>query len=193
MSVDEEMEQSKVCDSEDGVLKSITETVAYKIFEGPDNAGAELNYSVASRAVSQYISEYFTDSTSFKKHLYRLGDENKLIHQFAHDIFNYYQGNTLLSFETVKYMISVIQDFRLKKITDIVAYKIYESPEDKGPELNFISAETFVSQYISEKFKSLQEFNRHLSGLGKDNSPLELFAETVYKYYCQKKTESISA
>jgi hypothetical protein len=84
-------------------------------------------------------------------------------------------------------MITTVKDVNLKMITDIVAYKIYQSPDDKGTELNFISAETFVAQYISENFKNLREFRRCLADLGKGSLALDAFADLVYKYYCQKK------
>ena len=89
--------------------------------------------------------------------------------------------------DLIKTKIHSKEDTTLKTITDIVAYKIYQSPDDKGPELNFISAETFVSQYISENFKNLREFRRCLSDLGKGSYALETFADLVYKYYCQRK------
>lgn len=92
-----------------------------------------------------------------------------------------------LDFETVKDMISKVKDVDLKKITDIVAYKIYQSPDDKGPELNFLSAETFVSQYISENFKNLHELRKCLADLGKGTYALDVFADLVYKYYCHKR------
>ena len=89
--------------------------------------------------------------------------------------------------ELLKSKIHSREDTSLKTITDIVAYKIYQSPDDKGPELNFICAETFVVQYISENFKKLREFRRCLADLGEGSSAIEAFADLVYKYYCQKK------
>jgi hypothetical protein len=92
-----------------------------------------------------------------------------------------------LDFETVKDMISKVKDIDLKKITDIVAYKIYQSSDDKGPELNFLSAETFVAQYISENFKNFHELKKCLADLGKGSYALGAFADLVYKYYCHKR------
>ncbi|OHC04142.1 MAG: hypothetical protein A3G17_09110 [Planctomycetes bacterium RIFCSPLOWO2_12_FULL_50_35] len=48
----------------------------------------------------------------------------------------------------VKSRISSGEDPALKSITDLVAYKIYQSADDRGPEANFITAENFVARYV---------------------------------------------
>ncbi len=186
MTIDKELIKTKIHSKEDITLKTITDIVAYKIYESPENMGAESNFLVAAETVSQYISENFTDIDSFKKQLPER-EGMKSINQFAGTVYDYYQDKQLLSFEIVKDMIEKVRDVNLKMITDIVAYRIYQSPDDKGTELNFISAETFVSQYVSENFKNLRELRRCLSDLGKGSYALETFADLVYKYYCQKK------
>ena len=186
MTIDKELIKTKIHSKEDITLKTITDIAAYKIYESPENMGPESNFLVAAEAVSQYISEKFSDIDSFKKQLSER-EGMKSIHQFADIVYDYYQDKQLLSFEIVKDMIVKVRDVNLKMITDIVAYRIYQSSDDKGPELNFISAETFVSQYISENFKNLRELRRCLSDLGKGSFALETFADLVYKYYCQKK------
>ena len=188
MGVDKEFIKSKIHSKEDISLKTIADIVAYKIYESPDNMGPESNFLASVEAVAQYISENFKDIDSFKTYLTQLDKGMKSINQCADAVYNYYQDKQLLSFEIVKNMISRAKDINLKMIADIVAYKIYQSPDDKGQELNFISAETFVAQYLSENFKNLRAFRRCLSDLGKGSYALEAFADLVYKYYCQKKS-----
>ncbi|KKO19325.1 MAG: hypothetical protein DCC43_10960 [Candidatus Brocadia sp.] len=187
MPMDKEFIKSKIHSKEDIALKTLTDIIAYKIYESLEDKGPEANFLAAAEAVAQYVSEQFKDFDSFKGHVSQLGKEMKTINQFADTVYNYYQDKQLLSFDIVKNMISSVKDFNLKVITDIVAYKIYQSPEDKDPELNFISAETFVAQYVSENFKNIREFRRCLSDLGKGPYALEAFADLVYRYYCQKK------
>lgn len=187
MPIDKEFVKSKIHSREDISLKTIADIIAYKIYESPGNMGPEANFLAATEAVAQYVSENFKDLDSFNSHLSQLDKGMKSINQFANTVYNYYQDKQLLSFEIIKNMISKAKDVNLKTITDIVAYKIFQSPDDKGPELNFISAETFVAQYLSENFKNLREFRRCLSDLGKGSYALEAFADLVYKYYCQKK------
>lgn len=187
MSIEKESIKNKIHSREDISLKTIADIVAYKIHESPENMGPELNFLAATEAVAQYISENFTDMDSVKNQLTQLDRGMKSINQLADTVYDYYQVKQLLSFEIIKEMISKVREVNLKMITDIVAYKIYQSPDDKGPELNFLSAETFVAQYISENFKNLPEFRRCLADLGKGAYALEAFADLVYKYYCQKK------
>jgi hypothetical protein len=187
MPIDKELIKSKIHSREDISLKTISDIVAYKMSESPEDMGPESNFLAAVESVAQYISEKFKDMDSFTNQLSQLDKGMRSINQFADMVFNYYQDKQLLSFEIVKTMISRVKDVNLKMITDIVAYKIYQSPDDKGSELNFISAETFVAQYISDNFKNLREFKRCLADLGKGSYALEAFADLVYKYYCQKK------
>ena len=187
MPIDKELIKSKIHSKEDISLKTIADIVAYKIYESPENMGPEANFLAASEVVARYISENFKDIDSFRNQLSQLDKGMTSINKFADLVYDYYQDKQLLSFEIVKNMISKVKDVNLKMITDIVAYKIYHSPDDKGPELNFISAETFVAQYLSENFKNLGGFRRCLADLGKGSYALEAFADLVYKYYCQKK------
>jgi hypothetical protein len=86
----------------------------------------------------------------------------------------------------VKDDISSKKDITLKTITDLVAYKISQSPNDKGPDLNFISAQTFVAEYVSKNFRSKMELENKLSKLGKDMKGLNAFADIVYNYFVNK-------
>ena len=187
MPIDKELIKSKIHSKEDISLKTITDIVAYKIYESPENIGPEPNFLAAADMVAQYISDNFPDIDSFKRQLTGLDKGMQPINQLADTIYNYHQDKQFLSFELVKDMISKTRDVNLKTIADIVAYKIYQSPDDKGPDLNFMSAETFVAQYISENFKNLREVRKCLTDLGKGSYALEAFADLVYKYYCQKK------
>ncbi len=185
MPIDKETIKEKIHSKADIEIKTITDIVAYKISEGPEDMGPESNFLAAADAVSRYISENFKDMDTFKTHLSQLDKGMKSIHQFADMVYLYHQDKQLLSFEIIKNMITAVKDVNLKTITDIVAYKIYQSPDDKGPELNFISAETFVAQYISENFKNLGELRKCLADLGKGYLALDAFADLVFKYYCQ--------
>ncbi len=187
MPIDKEVIKSKIYSKEDISLKTIADIVAYKIYESLENIGPEPNFLAAAEAVAQYVSENFKDLNLFKTHLSQLGKGMKSLNQFADRVYNYHQDKQLLSFDIVKNIISTVRDVNLKMITDSVAYKIYLSPDDKGPEFNFISAETFVARYLSENFKNFRAFRRCLSDLGKGPYALEAFADLVYKYYCQKK------
>lgn len=187
MPIDKEVIKNKIHSKEDISLKTITDIIAYKIYESPENMGPEANFLAAAEAVAQYVSEKFKDLDAFKNSVSQSDKGTKSINQVADTMYNSYQDKQHLSFDIVKNMISAVKDVNLKMIADIVAYKIYQSPDDKGPELNFISAETFVAQYLSENFKNIREFRRCLSDLGKGPYALEAFADLVYKYYCQRK------
>ncbi|MBM4055087.1 MAG: hypothetical protein FJ264_10560 [Planctomycetes bacterium] len=183
MNIDKQLLKSTISSKKDIALKTITDIVAYKIYESPESLGERENYFAAVDAVVQYISETFRDVDSFKKKLSQLDEGMSPINQFADIIYNYYQENHFLSFEVVKKIISTARDIDLKTIADIVAYKIYQSPEDKGAELNFLSAETFVAHYVSENFKNIRAFKEYLSSLGKGHAALEAFAQIVFAYY----------
>lgn len=187
MPIDKEVIKNKIHSKEDISLKTITDIIAYKIFESPENMGPEANFLAAAEAVAQYVSEKFKDLDAFKNYVSQSDKGTKSMNLVADTMYNSYQDKQHLSFDIVKNMISAVKDVNLKMIADIVAYKIYQSSDDKGPELNFISAETFVAQYLSENFKNIREFRRCLSDLGKGPYALEAFADLVYKYYCQKK------
>ena len=131
MPIDKELIKNKIHSREDISLKTITDILAYKMSESPEDMGPESNFLAAAEAVAQYISEKFKDMDSFTNQLSQLDKGMKSINQFADTVFNYYQDKQLLSFEIVKTMISGVKDVNLKMITDIVAYRIYQSPDDK--------------------------------------------------------------
>lgn len=120
MPIDKELIKSKIHSTEDISLKTIADIIAYKIYESPENMGPESNFSVATEAVSQYVSENFKDFDSFKAHLSQLDKGMKSINEFADTVYNYYQDKQLLSFEIIKNMISRANEMNLKMITDIV-------------------------------------------------------------------------
>lgn len=188
MSIDKHLLKNTISSRKDIALKTITDIVAYKIYESEENIGEKENYFSAVDAVVQYISENFPDIESFKKKLTELNEGMLPINRFADVIYNYYQENHFLSFEAVKKFISTATDIELKAITDIVAYKIYQSPEDKGADLNFLSAETFVAHYVSENFKNIRKFKEYLTTLGKGHDALEAFARIVYSYYYRNES-----
>ncbi len=90
-------------------------------------------------------------------------------------------------YEMIKGRIGKGEDVALKTITDLVAYKIYQSPEDKGPMMNFITAESFVAQFVSEHFANVKAFDKRLKGLRQDVNALASFADDVYRYYCEHR------
>lgn len=189
MTIDKQLLKNALSGKKDVALKKITDLVAYKIYESQENLGEKANYLAAIDAIVQYISENFPDVHSFRKKLSHLSKGMLSVHRFADIIYEYYRENHFLDFEVVKNLISTAKDTDLKKITDIVAFKIYQSPEDKGPELNFLSAETFVAHYVSEKFKNIPAFKEYLATLGKGDAALETFAQIVYYYYYRNENE----
>lgn len=64
-----------------------------------------------------------------------------------------------------------------------MAYKISQSPDDKGVDVNFISAQTFVAEYVSRNFKNRKELEDRISKSGEDMKGLNAFAETVYNFF----------
>ena len=90
-------------------------------------------------------------------------------------------------YENIKERIGKGEDIALKAIADMVAYKLHQSPEDKGPEPNFITAEHFLAQYISEHFATMRSLDSRLRKLGDDLSGLASFADDVYSYYCEHR------
>ncbi|WP_347273817.1 hypothetical protein [Candidatus Kuenenia sp.] len=183
MTIDKQLLKNALSGKKDVSLKKITDLVAYKIYERQENLGEKANYLAAIDAIVQYISENFPDVHSFQEKLSHLNKGMLSVHRFADIIYEYYRENHFLEFEVVKNLISTAKDADLKKITDIVAFKIYQSPEDKGSELNFLSAETFVAHYVSENFKNIPAFKEYLATLGKGDAALETFAQIVYYYY----------
>lgn len=162
-------------------LKAVADIVAYKLQPVP---GTEENHVLAEAAVAEYIMEHFDSLEDLWQKA--TGDLNSL-QSLAEEVYGDYQIKRRLTFQTVKEKIVKGEDLALKTVTDIVAYRIYQSPEDKGPEINFITAETFVVQYIADHFVSMRDFRRRLEELGQGIYALRIFAEQVYNYYCNQK------
>ncbi len=162
-------------------LKTVADIVAYKLLQG---TGREEDHILAEAAVAEYISEHFDSLEDVLKKA--TGDLSSL-QSLAEGVYGDYQRKRRLTFKTVKEAISKGEDIALKTITDIVAYKISQSPEDKGADINFVTAETFVVQYIADHFVSMRDFKRRLEELGQGIYALRSFAEQVYNYYCNQK------
>ncbi|MFQ5862019.1 MAG: hypothetical protein ACE5IC_02755 [Candidatus Brocadiales bacterium] len=168
-------------------LKAIIDIVAYKVSQNQENKGSEASLLTAETAVKEYISDHFKNPEDFLARLSRVSGDTKGLQDIAEAIYRYHYRRRELTFEIVRGRISEDEDIALRTITDLVAYKIYQSPEDKGPEVNFITAETFVAQYVSEHFASMEDFDRRLQELGRDVSALRSFADDIYKYYCEHR------
>lgn len=181
--LDAEIIKNKIRKVEDVTLKSITDIVAFKISKSSDDKGPEKNFSTAEKATSEYISENFSTLDEFNEKLSQLDGGINSLQAFADIVYQYYTVSDRLDFDTVKDNISSKKDITLKTITDLVAYRIFQSPDDKGPDLNFISAQTFVAEYVSRNFKSKTDFENKISKLGKDIKGLNAFADIVYKHF----------
>ncbi|MBT6051278.1 MAG: hypothetical protein HOG49_31140, partial [Candidatus Scalindua sp.] len=131
---------------EDVTLKPITDIVALKISKGPYDGGPENNLTKAEEITAEYISENHSTLDEFHEKLTILDGGIKGLEVFADTIYQYYTASDHLDFETVKDKISSKKDITLKTITDLIAYKIAESSDDQGVDLNFISAQTFVAE-----------------------------------------------
>lgn len=162
-------------------LKMVADIVAYKLLQGQ---GGEQDHTLAEAAVAEYITEHFDSLEDLQQ---KATGNLVSLESLAEGVYGDYQRKRRLTFQTVKEKISKGEDIALKTITDIVAYKISQSPEDKGPEINFITAETFVIQYIADHFVSMRDFQRRLEELGQGTYALRSFAEQVYQYYCGHK------
>jgi hypothetical protein len=178
--------RNKIHKAEDIALKSITDIMAFKISKSPDDRGPENNLLSAEETTAEYVSENFSTMDEFYEKLLKLDKGAKGMQALADIVYRYYIDRDHLSFDLVKDDISSKKDITLKTITDLVAYKIYQSPNDKGPGLNFISAQTFVAEYVSKNFKSKTELEKKLSKLGKDMKGLNAFADIVYNYFVNK-------
>ncbi len=173
---------------EDVTLKPITDIVALKISKGSYDGGSENNITKAEEITAEYISENYSTLDEFHEKLTILDGGIKGMETIAGTIYQYYTDRDHLDFETVKNNISSKKDITLKTITDLVAYKIAESADDQGVDFNFISAQTFVAEYISRNFRNTEEFEIKISklGRGKDMQGLTAFADIVYKYFVNK-------
>jgi hypothetical protein len=170
---------------EDVTLKPITDIVALKISKGPYDGGPENNLTKAEEITAEYISENHSTLDEFHEKLTILDGGIKGLEAFADTIYQYYTRSDHLDFETVKNKISSKKDITLKTITDLVAYKIAESSGDHGVDLNFISAQTFVAEYISRNFRNRAELESKITklGKGKDTKGLSAFADIVYNHF----------
>lgn len=179
---------NKIRNVEDVTLKPITDIVALKISKGPFDRGPENNLAKAEEITAEYISENHNTLDEFHEKLTILNGGMKGIEAFADTIYQYYISSDHLDFETVKNKISSKEDITLKTITDLVAYKIAEGADDQGADLNFISAQTFVAEYVSKNFRNKEELEKKISklGKGKDTKGLSAFADIVYNHFVNK-------
>ena len=170
---------------QDVMLKPITDIVALKISKGPYDGGPENNLTKAEEITAEYISENHSTLDEFHEKLTILDGGIKGLEAFADTIYQYYTASDHLDFETVKDKISSKKDIILKTITDLIAYKIAESSDDQGVDLNFISAQTFVAEYISRNFRNRAELESKITklGKGKETKGLSAFADIVYNHF----------
>ena len=170
---------------EDVALKTITDIVALKISKGSYDVGPENNLSKAEEITAGYISENYSTLDEFHEKLTLLDGGIKGIEAFADKFYQHYTTSDHLDFETVKNRISSKKDITLKTITDLIAYKIAESSDDQGVDLNFISAQTFVAEYISRNYRNRAELENKITklGKGKDTKGLSAFADNVYNHF----------
>lgn len=178
---------NKIRKAEDITLKPITDIVALEISNGPYDKGPEKNLTKAEEITAEYISENFSSLDEFLKKLVILDGGVKGMEALAANIYKNYTESDHLNFETVKNSINNKKDIKLKTITDLVAYKISQSSNDQGADLNFISAQTFVAEYISKKFRNQEKLDSYISKLGKDMKGLNAFADFVYNYFVNNK------
>ena len=169
----------------DVTLKPITDIVALKISKGPYDRGPENNLAKAEEITAEYISENHNTLDEFHEKLTILDGGIKGLEVFADTIYQYFTTSDHLDFDTVKNKICSKKDITLKTIADLVAYAIAESPDDQGVDLNFISAQTFVAEYISRNYKNRAELESKITklGKGKDTKGLSAFADIVYNHF----------
>lgn len=187
MQLDLETIKTRINSGGDLSLKTITDIVAYKIYESPENKDPVSNFRLAEAVVAEYVTTNFRDFTEFQERLKAQGTGLEGLRSFADLVYWDYSHKKELGFETIEERISSGKDIVLKTIADFVAYKIKESPYDEGVEINIITAQTFIAQYISENFRGMDEFQNFLSRLGVGMDRLQKFAEIVYNEYCKKK------
>jgi len=174
---------------EDVTLKPITDIVALKISRGSYDRGPENNLTKAEEITAEYISENHNTLDEFHKKLTILDGGIKGLEAFADTIYQYYTVSDHLDFETVKDKISSKKDITLKTVADLVAYKIAESSGGQGVDLNFISAQTFVAEYISRNFRNRAELENKITklGKGKNTKGLSALADIVYNHFVNNK------
>ncbi len=185
--LDEEAIIHKIRNAEDVSLKPIIDIVALEISKGPYDKGTENNLTKAEEITAKYIAENCSSLDEFHENLAILDGGVKGLEALAAKVYKKYTVSDHLDFETVKNSINSKKDITLKTITDLVAYKITQSTNDQGVDLNFISAQTFVAEYISKNFKNREEVDSNISKLGKDMKGLNTFADIVYNFFINKK------
>ena len=163
-------------------LKIITDLVAYQIRKGQYNISPGANYVAAEEAVAQSIAENYNSLEEFRLSLEQEGEGMKGIESFAHKIYDHYY-KTVPDFNSVKEQISSTKDISLKTITDMVAYKISQDIYDKGPEINYLTAETFVAQYIAKYFEDIAAFKNSLKEHGECIKGIERVANMIYRKF----------
>ena len=168
-------------------LKAIVDIVAYKISKNQEGRDTEENFRKSEAALGEYISDHFKNPEDFLERIGRLSGDTKGLQDVAEAIFRYYYRRKDLTFDMVRDRIGRDEDIALRTITDLIAYSIYHSSDDKGPEVNLITAETFVAEYVSKNFSSMEDFDRRLKELGHDVSALRSFSDDIYKYFCDHK------
>ena len=177
-------------DLSDVSLKIITDLVAYQIRKGPYNKSPGVNYIAAEEAVAQSVSINFSSIEEFNKYLEEDGTGMKGIKSFAQKIYDHYYMIEP-DFNSIKEMISTKKDISLVAITDMVAYKISQSAGDKGPEINYIAAETFVAQYVSKYFNDINTFKEKLTKYDESMEGISKFSDLIYNEYCKTNQEKI--
>ncbi|MGR3295806.1 MAG: hypothetical protein ACUZ8A_06230 [Candidatus Bathyanammoxibius sp.] len=168
-------------------LKAIVDIVAYKISKTQEGQSTEENFQKAETAVKEYISDHFKDPEDFWERIEKASGDTKELQDTAEGIYRYYYRRKDLTFDMVRDRIGRDVDIALRTITDLIAYSIYHSPDDKGPEVNLITAETFVAEYVSGNFSSMEGFDRRLKELGHDVTALRSFSDAIYKHFCDNK------
>lgn len=170
-------------DLSDVSLKIVTDLVAYQIRKGPYNKSPGVNYIDAEEAVAQSVSLNFSSIEELNQYLEENGNGMKAIKSFAQKIYDHYY-KVEPDFHSIKEMISTRKDISLVAITDMVAYKISQSLDDKGPEINYITAETFVALYVSKHFEDINAFKEELAKYDESMEGISKFADLIYDKYC---------
>jgi hypothetical protein len=80
----------KVDKGEDIALKTVTDIVAYKISQGLEDNGPEINFIAAETFVAQYIADHFVSMRDFQRRLTELGEGIYAIRSFAEEVYKYY-------------------------------------------------------------------------------------------------------
>ncbi len=187
MSITIDEVKRKIRNLDDISLKIITDLVTYQIHKSSYNKSSGENYIDAEDSVSEYLAENLNSFDELKETLTDSGDGMKGIESFANKIYDYYYRKPP-DFNFIKRSISAKKDISLKAITDMVAYKISQSEDDKGPEINYITAETFVAQYISENFKDVKSFKLKLRKFGETIDGIRNFSDIIYNQFNTRRS-----